>query len=77
MRLSREMHDRIDLLFFEDIAYKIRGTDITLDKLEIRQVLKFVQVREAGTVVELVVDNDVIIGILSTEKNGNMGGDEA
>ena len=71
------MHDCIDLLFFKDVAYKIRGTDITLDKLEIRQVFKFFKVGEAGTVVELVIDNYVIIGILSTEENGNMGGDEA
>lgn len=76
MSLSGEMHNGIDLLLLQYVTNKIRGTDVTLDKLEIRQTLKLVKIGKTGTVIELVIDDNIVLWILLTKQNCNMGGDE-
>lgn len=76
MRLSGEMHNGIDLLLLQYVTNKIRRTNVTLDKLEIRQTLKLVKIGKTGTVIELVIDDNIVLWILLTKQNCNMGGDE-
>ena len=44
MSLCGEMHDGVNLLCFQDIAYKLRAADIALHKLVIRVILDFVKI---------------------------------
>lgn len=76
MRLSGEMHNGIDLLLLQYVTNKIRRTNVTLDKLEIRQTLKLVKIGKTGTVIELVIDDNIVLWILLTKQNCHMGGDE-
>jgi len=47
-----------------------------LDELEIGKVQKFRQVLKASAVIQLIVDNDVVLGVLFAKENGNMGCDK-
>ena len=58
MRLGGKVHHGIDLLLLEDVVDEIGTLDVTLDELEIGQILDFRQIFEAGTVIELIVNDN-------------------
>lgn len=72
MRLRRKVQNGINLFLAEDIADKIRGSDISLDKLKVRFVQNLRQVFKASAVIELVVNDDVVLRVLCAQQNGNM-----
>ena len=76
MSLGCEVHDGVDGFLLEDVADKVRGANVALHKLEVGQVFEFIQIRETRAIVELVVYNDVVFGVLFAQQNGNMGSNE-
>ena len=66
------MHDSIDVLFLEDVTDEIRRANVALDELEVWQVRQLVKVGETRAVVELIVHDDVVLGVLFAQQDGNM-----
>mmetsp|Transcript_927 Transcript_927/g.1606 ORF Transcript_927/g.1606 Transcript_927/m.1606 type:complete len:313 (-) Transcript_927:149-1087(-) len=65
VRLGGKVHHGIDLLLLEDVVDEIGTLDVTLDELEIGQILDVGQILEARAVIELVVDDNIVLRILS------------
>jgi hypothetical protein len=66
------MHDSIDVLFLEDETDEIRRADVALDELEVWQVRQLVKVGKTRAVIELIVHDDVVLGVLFAQQDGNM-----
>lgn len=70
MSLCGEMHDGVNLLCFQDIAYKLRAADIAFHKLIIRIILDFVKILQARAVYQLDENkNKFIIKFLHYDGN--------
>jgi hypothetical protein len=64
MCLCRKVQNGINLFLAQHVADEIGRGNVSLDKLEIRQVEQLFQVGQARAVVEAVVDDNVVIRIL-------------
>lgn len=61
--LGREMHDGVDLFFVHDVGDEIGGGDVPFDEFKVFETRDFIEVGEAGAVVEFVVYDDVVVGV--------------
>mmetsp|Transcript_2458 Transcript_2458/g.5075 ORF Transcript_2458/g.5075 Transcript_2458/m.5075 type:complete len:338 (+) Transcript_2458:1664-2677(+) len=69
MGLCRKVHNGINLFLSKNIRNQVGGRNVTLDKFEIRQVEQLFQVGQTGTIVEVVVNDDFVLGVLLTQKD--------
>mmetsp|Transcript_4160 Transcript_4160/g.7074 ORF Transcript_4160/g.7074 Transcript_4160/m.7074 type:complete len:290 (+) Transcript_4160:289-1158(+) len=76
VRLGGEVHNRIDLLSGEQVIYKIRAGDVSLDELEVRTVFHGIEVLHAGAVVQLVQHHHLVLRVGPNEKECNMARNE-
>ena len=74
--LSSKVHDGIDLFLLQDEVDKVGRGDITLDEPVVREVRNLIQVLQTTTVIQPVIDKDVVLGVLLTQQDGNVGCDE-
>jgi len=77
MRLCSKVQDGINLLFPQHVRDQIWRGNVSLDKLEVGELCNLTEVSQACAVVEAIVDNNVVVGILLSEQNGDVGGNEA
>ena len=77
VRLGGKVHDGVNPLLLEHIRHKIGRANVSLDKLEVRESLQLIEVGQACTVVELVVNDNVVLRVLFRQQDGHMGGDES
>lgn len=62
--LGGKVHDGVDLLFGHDVGDEVGGGDVALDEFEVFEAGDVVEVGEAGAVVEFVVDDHFVVGVL-------------
>jgi hypothetical protein len=74
--LSGKVQDSVDFLLFQHIADKIQGTNVSLDESEVGQLFDTVKILKASTIVQAIVDNNIVLGVLFAKKNGHVGGNE-
>lgn len=77
MGLRREMKNGINLFFAKDVRDQVGRCNITLDKLEVWLFKELLQVGQAGAVIKLVVDDDLVLRVLVTEQDCYMTPNEA
>ena len=61
--LRSEVHDGVDVLGDEKVVDEVGAGDVALDELEVGGGFGRVEVLEVGAVVELVEDNDFVVGV--------------
>ena len=71
------MHDRIDAFFLHNVRYEIGGGDVPLYEFKVFETGNVIEVGEAAAVVEFVVDDNVVLGVLFGEEDGHVRSDEA
>jgi hypothetical protein len=76
MSLGSEVDNGINFIFFEDEVDKVVTADISFDELEVREITDFFEVFEAGAVIELVINYNVVLGVFGCKKDCCMGTDE-
>ena len=74
--LGGKMHDGVNFFFQKRIVHNIGYRDITLDKLEVGQVLELVKILETTAVVQTVENDDVVLRVFLAQQNRNMGGNK-
>ena len=74
--LGSKMHNRINVLFPENICDQIRGRNIALYELIVRQAGNLFEVGYAGAVVKAVKVDDVVLWVVLAEADNNMGCNE-
>ena len=77
VRLSREVHDRVDLLLGHDVGYEVGTANVPFDEFEVFEAGNFPEVGEAGAVVEFVVDDYLVMRVLFRQEDGRMRPDES
>ena len=75
--LGSKVKDGVDFLLLEDIRHQVRRGNVSLDEFEVGQIEDLVQISKARTVIELVVDNDLVLRILLAQENGSVRRNEA
>ena len=76
MGLGSKVHDCVDFIFEKCIVDNVRPRDVPLDKFEVWEFLDPFEIFQTATVIQAVENNDVVLGVLFTEQNRNMGGNE-
>ena len=76
MSLCGKVHDRVDLVFKECIVDNVRHRNVPLDEFVIWKVLDLVEIFQTAAVIQAVENDNVVLGVLLTEQNRNMGGNE-
>ena len=77
MSLGSEVHDSVNFLGLEYVGNKVGRTYVALDKLEVWQLFELVEVGQARAVIELIVNDNIVLRVLVTEQNSDMGSNEA
>lgn len=77
MGLRCKMHDGVDRLGDEEVVDEVGAPDVALDELEVGRGARGVEVLQVGTVIELVEDDDLVLGVVPDEAVGDMRRDEA
>mmetsp|Transcript_58130 Transcript_58130/g.142117 ORF Transcript_58130/g.142117 Transcript_58130/m.142117 type:complete len:100 (-) Transcript_58130:453-752(-) len=73
MSLRGEVHDGIDLFLLQDEVDKVGRGDITLNEPVVGEIRNLIQVLQTTTVIQPVIDEDVVIGVLLTQQDGDVG----
>lgn len=75
--LGGKVHDGVDALFGHDVGDEVGGGDVAFNEFEVFEAVDFVEVGEAGAVIEFVVDDYVVVGVLFGEEDGYVRANEA
>jgi hypothetical protein len=74
--LSCKVHDGVNLILLEDVVDQITTGNVSLDEFKVWKFHYLLQILKTGTIVELIVSDDIVLGVLLREKDGSMGADE-
>ena len=74
--LGSKVHDGVDFVFEERIVDNVRRGNVTLDEFEVGKVIDLVEIFQTTAVIQAVKNDNVVLGVLLTEQNCNMGGNE-
>ena len=77
MGLSGKVHNSIDIFIGHDVGYEIGAADVALDEFEVFETGYFLEVGEAGAVVEFVVHDYFVLRVFFREENGRVRSNEA
>jgi len=77
MSLSSEVQNRVDLLRLQHVLHQLGAANVSTNKLVVGQVLNFVTVFNARTIIKAVKVDNVELRIFSCQKNNQMGSYEA
>lgn len=74
--LGSKVHDGVDFVFEESIVDNVRRGNVSLDEFKVGKVLDLVEIFQTTAVIQAVKNDNVVLGVLLTEQNCNMGGNE-
>jgi hypothetical protein len=77
MRLGGKMHNGVNLFLQKSVGHQIGSGDISLDELEVGEILQFTKIFQATAIIQAVIDDNVVLRIFLAQQNGDMGTDKA
>lgn len=77
MSLGGKVKDCIDFLFSQDKSHKISSGNVTLDELVIGQIIQLRKVLKARAVIQTIVHENIVLGVLITKQDGYVRSNES
>lgn len=74
--LCRKVHNCVNFIFEEGVIHNVWDGNVSLDEFEVWKILDAVEVFQTTAVIQAVENDNVVLWVLFTEQNRNMGGNE-
>lgn len=74
--LRRKVHNCVNLIFEEGVIHNVWNGNVSLDEFEVRKILDVVEIFHTTAIIQAVENDNVVLRVLFTEQNRNMGGNE-